>query len=178
MSVAGPITRPHHPRKRLASVHPFTYALTLAVLFAVVNCTTTTTTYSRPSSTAVPAADAIRLEVLAMMDSSARAWNHGDLDGFIAFYDPTLATTFVTPESILRGPIAIRAVYAPRFSPGGIRDSLSFENMEVDVLSPDVVNVIAYYRLMRGDSTTARGPTSLVMRRRGGGWRIVHDHSS
>ena len=46
-----------------------------------------------------------------------------------------------------------------------------------------VVNVIARYVLARHvaggrDSVTATGPTSLVMRRVGGRWRIVHDHSS
>jgi ketosteroid isomerase-like protein len=28
------------------------------------------------------------------------------------------------------------------------------------------------------DTTIGRGPTSLVMRKAGGRWRIVHDHSS
>jgi len=40
------------------------------------------------------------------------------------------------------------------------------------------MNAIAYYVLMRGDSVTARGPTSLVLRRVGGRWVIMHDHSS
>jgi ketosteroid isomerase-like protein len=69
-------------------------------------------------------------------------------------------------------------VYASRFAAGARRDSLHFEHLEVDVLAADVVNAIAYYVLMRGDSTTSRGPTSLVMRRTNGRWRIVHDHSS
>ena len=44
------------------------------------------------------------------------------------------------------------------------------------------MNVIATYVLARHvagrDSVTAQGPTSLVMRRVEGRWRIVHDHSS
>jgi ketosteroid isomerase-like protein len=63
-----------------------------------------------------------------------------------------------------------------------VRDSLSFELLDVDPLAPDVLNVIATYILARQvngrDSITARGPTSLVMRRVDGRWRIVHDHSS
>jgi ketosteroid isomerase-like protein len=38
--------------------------------------------------------------------------------------------------------------------------------------------VLAFYVLSRGDSTVARGPTSLVLLKRDGRWRIVHDHSS
>lgn len=117
-----------------------------------------------------------RTGVAAMLARGADAWNRGDLDGFMSDYVPD--ATFVTSRDVVRGVAAIRARYAPRFGPGGVRDSLSFQDLEVDVLGPDVANAIAYYVLMRGDSVTARGPTSLVVRRVEGRWRIVHDHSS
>jgi uncharacterized protein (TIGR02246 family) len=119
-----------------------------------------------------------RTEISSMMDASARAWTIGDLDGFMESYEPGSAITSVTPSGVVHGRDAIRARYASRFARGARQDSLSFENLEVDLLAPDLANVIAYYRLSRGDSTTARGPTSLVMRRRNGQWRIIHDHSS
>ena len=119
-----------------------------------------------------------RTAVVILLDSAAAAWNRGDLDGFMADYAPGSATTFVTSKGVLRGPEAIQQMYAPRFMPDATRDSLSFENVEVDVLAADALHVLAYYRLMRGDSTTARGPTSLIMRWLEGRWRITHDHSS
>jgi uncharacterized protein (TIGR02246 family) len=119
-----------------------------------------------------------RAEISSMMDASARAWTKGDLDGFMDSYEAGSEITYVTPTGVVHGRDAIRARYAPRFAGGARPDSLSFENLEVDLLAPDLANVIAYYRLSRGDSTTARGPTSLVMRRRDGQWRIIHDHSS
>lgn len=117
-------------------------------------------------------------EIAAVLAHGARAWNAGALEEFLSDYDPAATTTFVTPTAVRHGIDAIRAGYAARFASGARRDSLHFENLEVDVLSPDVVNAIAYYVLTRGDSVTARGPTSLVMRRIAGRWRIVHDHSS
>jgi len=114
--------------------------------------------------------------VAAMLDHGALAWNSGDLDGFMSDYFPE--ATFVTAGGVVRGVPAIRSRYAPRFGPGGVRDSLSFRDIEVDLLGPDVANAIAYYVLMRGDSVTATGPTSLVVRREAGRWRIVHDHST
>jgi uncharacterized protein (TIGR02246 family) len=119
-----------------------------------------------------------RTEISSMMDASARAWTRGDLDGFMDSYERGSGITYVTPAGVVHGRDAIRARYAPRFASGSRQDSLSFENLEVDLLAPDLANVIAYYRLSRGDSTTSRGPTSLVMRRRDGQWRIIHDHSS
>jgi uncharacterized protein (TIGR02246 family) len=120
----------------------------------------------------------VRREVLAVFEHGARAWDAGNLDDFISDYLPDSETTFITKTRVLHGVSAIRAVYAPRFAPGAQRDSLRFQGVEIDILTPDVVNAIAWYVLMRGDSITARGPTSLVMRRVSGRWLIVHDHSS
>jgi hypothetical protein len=117
-------------------------------------------------------------EVTTMFARSASAWNRGELDTFMTDYLPGDRTTYVTSKGVIHGPAAIRERYAPRFAPGGMHDSLSFEGIEVDPLAPDVINVIAYYVLMRGDSLVARGPTSLVMIRQDGRLRIVHDHSS
>lgn len=125
-----------------------------------------------------PATDAAeaRAGVTALLAHGAGAWNRGDLDGFISDYAPD--ATFVTGRGVVRGAAAIRERYAPRFGPGGVRDSLSFRDIEVDLLGLDVANAVAFYVLMRGDSVTATGPTSLVVRRVEGRWRIVHDHSS
>ena len=117
-------------------------------------------------------------EVTTMFERSATAWNRGDLDTFMTDYLPGDRTTYVTNKGIIHGPAAIRERYAPRFAPGGTHDSLSFEGIEVDPLAPGVINVIAYYVLMRGDSLVARGPTSLVMVREDGRLRLVHDHAS
>lgn len=119
-----------------------------------------------------------RTEIAAMMQESAHNWTGGNLDAFMDSYEIGDVPTFVTPRGVIHGRDSIRAVYAPRFVVGALHDSLSFEKMEVDLLAPGLANVIAYYRLTRGDSTTGYGPTSLVMRKRDGTWRIIHDHSS
>ena len=119
---------------------------------------------------------AAREGALALLDHGAAAWNRGDLAGFMSDY--TSDASFVTPRQVVHGRADIQARYAPRFAPGGVRDSLYFQDLEVDLLAPDALNAIAYYVLQRGDSIVARGPTSLVMRKIGGRWYIAHDHSS
>ncbi|HEY2026935.1 MAG TPA: SgcJ/EcaC family oxidoreductase [Gemmatimonadaceae bacterium] len=123
-----------------------------------------------------------RAEIESMLAHSAESWNRGDLDAFIDDYVASDATTYIGSRGVLRGPAAIRQAYAPRFAAGAIRDSLSFQLIDVDPVGPDALNVIATYILARRvggrDSVTARGPTSLLMRRIDGRWRIAHDHSS
>lgn len=155
-------------------------AMVAAMMLAMPACLVWTTSSGKivPVTMSAAQVDSARLDILTMMNRSAAAWNRGDLDAFVSDYDSVQAATFIGGKGIVRGRTAIRAEYAPRFAAGGQRDSLSFENVEVDLLAPDAANVIAYYRLMRGDSTTGRGPTSLVMRKRGNSWKITHDHSS
>jgi len=154
-------------------------ALVSACVVVPLNSTTGATSQSAQVAVTHAARDSAAREIAVMMQASAMAWNRGDLDAFVNYYEPDTTTTYIGRNGIVRGRAAIRAVYAPRFAPGGVRDSLSFDNTEIDLLAPGVANVISWYRLMRGDSTTARGPTSLVMRHDADGqWRIVHDHSS
>ena len=117
-------------------------------------------------------------EAAAMLAHGAAAWNRGDLDAFMSDYLPGARTSFVTNQGVLHDLDEIRARYAPRFAPGGTRDSLSFERIETDWLAPGVAYMNAVYVLSRGDSVVARGPTSLVLLKHEGRWRIVHDHSS
>ena len=144
-----------------------------AALVALASCAPAPRTVA-PAPSAYPAA--ARGAVLALLAHGAAAWDRGDLDGVVSDYASD--ASFVTPRQVLHGVTEIRARYAPRFAPGGVRDSLFFQDLEVDGLGPDALNAIAYSVLQRGDSITARGPTSLVMRFRGGRWFIVHDHSS
>jgi uncharacterized protein (TIGR02246 family) len=153
----------------------------LAVTPALAACTRAAGAPAEPDARA--AAEA-RAGVEAMFARGAASWNRGDLDAFVADYVPGTRTTYIGSRGIVRGRAAIRAAYAPRFAPGARRGTLRFENLEVDLLGPGVANAIAYYVLSErtaagADSTVARGPTSLVMRRDAGGrWRIAHDHSS
>jgi uncharacterized protein (TIGR02246 family) len=122
-----------------------------------------------------------RAEIVSMLAHSAESWNRGDLDAFVDDYVASDATTYIGSRGVLRGPAAIRQAYAPRFA-GAPRDSLSFDLLDVDPVAPDALNVIATYILTRRvagrDSIIAKGPTSLLMRRVDGRWRIAHDHSS
>jgi uncharacterized protein (TIGR02246 family) len=136
--------------------------------------------YGARATPIVPLADAveIRREVMRTLAHGAAAWNKGNLEDFVSDYLDDSGTTYVGKRGLLHGMPAIRDAFADRFAPGAPRDSLHFEAVEVDILAPDVVNTVALHVLMRGDSVTSRGPTSLVMRRVAGRWRIVHDHSS
>jgi len=117
-------------------------------------------------------------ELQALLDQSARAWNAGDLDGFLITYARDSATTFVTTRGPVYGFETIRERYAPRFAPGAERDSLHFTDFTVRMMGTDYVLSTARYVLMRGDSVTATGPFTVIWEHRPEGWRMIHDHTS
>jgi uncharacterized protein (TIGR02246 family) len=115
---------------------------------------------------------------MEVLDGAAGSWNRRDLEAFLSDYPEDRRATFVSRQGVLHGRAEIRERYVPRFSSEAPRDSLSFENVEADALAPDVVHVIAWYRLTRGDSLVTRAPTSLVLIRVDGRWLILKDHTS
>ena len=139
----------------------------MLVLAALVACAPSPTPRTDPTP-----------ELQALMAQSARAWNAGDLDGFLITYARDSATTFVTTRGPISGFEAIRGRYAARFDPRAERDSLTFTDFTVRMLGPDHVLSTARYVLTRGDSVTATGPFTVIWERRPEGWRMVHDHTS
>jgi len=118
--------------------------------------------------------------VLEMLETSATAWNRGDLESFLSDYEDASSTTFVGSSGILSGVDQIREKYSAGFGPGAERDSLRFEDVRVRELSPLIGIVTARWVLYDRGVTRAAGPFTLVMRthRPGMGWKIIHDHSS
>lgn len=116
--------------------------------------------------------------IRALMSRSAAAWNAGDLDGYMEAFADGASTSFVTAEGPVYGRPAIRALYAPRFEPGAERDSLRLEELSIRPLPPLIGIVTGRFVLEDDDGVSATGWFSVVVRRAGEGWRIVHDHSS
>lgn len=118
----------------------------------------------------------VEVSVETMLDRMAEAWNDGDLDGVMSFYADAASTTLVTPEGPVFGRDAIRAVYAPWFDTGARRPRVRFEEIQVRTLPP-LVGIVTGRRVVRSTSLdSGAGWFTLVVRRVGDGWRIVHDH--
>lgn len=118
----------------------------------------------------------VEVSIETMLERTAEAWNDGDLDGVMSFYADAASTALVTPEGPVFGRDAIRAVYAPWFEAGARRPRIHFEEIQVRTLPP-LVGIVTGRRGARPASLDpGAGWFTLVVRRVGDGWRIVHDH--
>jgi len=118
------------------------------------------------------------LEIAAMLQRSASDWN-GDLAGFMSDYANDSLTSYMAGGHVQYGWQALYDRYQKTyFAPGKSRDSLSFEELRVRVLTPDFAYATARFKLSHRDSVVASGPFTLVLQKQGDRWRILHDHTS
>jgi len=118
-------------------------------------------------------------EIAAMLTRSAADWNRGDLSGFMSDYAKDSLTSYMSNGHVQYGWQALYDRYQTNyFAPGKSRDSLSFDDLRVRVLTPDFAYATARFKLSRRDSTVASGPFTLVLQKQGDRWRILHDHTS
>lgn len=121
-------------------------------------------------------------EIKQMLRSSAVSWNQGDLDGFLDDYWNSEELTFSGPGGVTRGWEEVRSRYEQSYwAPGAVRDSLSFEDLEVFPLGANHALALGRYvlhALGQGGGVSSTGYFSLVLRRTQEGWKIMHDHTS
>ena len=130
------------------------------------------------SAPGVPLGDPPR-EISAMLQRSAADWNRGDLAGFMSDYARDSLTSYMAGGHVQYGWQPLYDRYQKNyFAPGKSRDSLSFDELRVRVLTPDFAYATARFKLTRRDSVVASGPFTLVLQRQGDRWRILHDHTN
>ena len=128
-------------------------------------------------ATADPARD--RSDILAVLNAQAEAWNRGDLDAFVVGYRRSEETVFAGGDKVHRGFDAMvkryREAYPTREKMGRLTFSrITFEQQEGD----RAVMTGAWELELAGSEKCPGGVFTLIWRRFGDGWKIVHDHTS
>jgi ketosteroid isomerase-like protein len=114
-----------------------------------------------------------------VLDAQVAAWNRGDLEGFMTGYWRSPELVFCSGAAVTKGWDATLERYRKRYqSEGREMGELRFESLEVLMLGPDGAAARGEYWLRTSDGKEPHGRFTLIIRRLGGAWRIVHDHTS
>lgn len=107
------------------------------------------------------------------------AWNHHDLDAFLAGYWNSADLTFFSGAKQTSGWQATldryRATYA---SPGHEMGTLEFSELRIEMLGSEAAFVRGAWHLTMPDGKTPHGLFTLIFRKFPDGWKIIHDHTS
>ena len=115
--------------------------------------------------------------IQALLNQQVRAWNAGDIDGFMQTYWHSPELTFSGGGKTTRGWQATHDRYKARYPDKATMGTLSFSDLEYRCLGRDVALVLGQWHLETRKGNP-HGNFSLVLQRLDGKWLIVHDHSS
>lgn len=107
------------------------------------------------------------------------AWNHHDLDAFMAGYWNSPELSFFSGAQETSGwQSTLDRYHATYASPGHEMGTLEFSALRIEMLAPDAAFVRGAWHLTMPNGKTPHGLFTLVFRKFPEGWKIVHDHTS
>jgi ketosteroid isomerase-like protein len=114
-----------------------------------------------------------------VMQTQVDAWNHHDLEGFMAGYWNSPELTFFSGATETHGwPAALERYRKHYQAPGTEMGKLEFRDLQVVILGTGAAFVRGKFLLTLSDGKQPHGLFTLVFRQFPEGWRIIHDHSS
>lgn len=115
-------------------------------------------------------------ELIRIHDLQRKAWNEGDIEGFMAHYWKSNKMTYQSGDSRLMGWDALLDRYNKVY-PKGNMGTLEFSDLIVHVLSDDSAYVLGKWKL-KAETWTREGLFTTILKKMEDGWKIIHDHSS
>jgi len=135
--------------------------------------------YAQESGSPLHTATRAELDVVKVVLAQEKAWNAGDLEGYVKGYKDSPDTLFVGRQ-VSKGYAQILEDYKHNYSTRASMGTLTFSELEVYSLSDTFAVCLGKYHLDRPkkDGGGADGMFSLVLEKTGDGWRIVLDHTT
>jgi uncharacterized protein (TIGR02246 family) len=128
-----------------------------------------------PNACAADSEAAIKHVLTAQQD----AWNRRDLDAFMSSYWDSPELTFFSGNKETRGWQATLERYRATYnSPGHAMGKLDFSDLRIEMLGPKAAFVRGAWHLTMPQGKNPEGKFTLIFRRFGDGWKIIHDHTS
>ncbi len=133
----------------------------------------------RPGALRAQQQDGAEADIRAVLAAQAAAWNAGDLEGFMDGYTRGPDLRFASGGEVTRGWPETLDRYRRRYPDRAAMGTLTFSDLEINVLSADAAVGFGRWRLRMAAGAEPAGLFTLLWRREGDGkWRIVADHTS
>jgi ketosteroid isomerase-like protein len=116
--------------------------------------------------------------VQQVLEQQQAAWNHHDLEAFMAGYWNSPELTFFGAKRASGWQATLDRYRKTYQGAGREMGNLEFSDLKIEQLAPDAAFVRGSWKLIMSDGKTPHGFFTLVFRKFPEGWKIVHDHSS
>jgi ketosteroid isomerase-like protein len=132
-----------------------------------------------PEDNPLHTASRLELDVVKVLLAQERAWNRGDLEGYMQGFKNS-PETLVVARQVSKGYGEILTEYKQDFPNKASMGMLGYSQLEVHPLSDTFAVCIGHYHLERTkkEGGSADGLFSAVFEKTDAGWKIVVDHTS
>lgn len=118
-----------------------------------------------------------KIQILRLLERQEKAWNAGNLEGFMETYWKSEKLVFVGSHGPTYGWQATLNNYKKSYPDKTAMGKLAFKVIDVSKIDTKTVFVIGRFELTRKIGDLA-GHFTLLIQKRNGKWLIVSDHSS
>lgn len=117
-------------------------------------------------------------KVQAMISDGVKAWNQGDLEGFLKTYWKSDKTVFNTGGTLVQGYTNIQAQYKTWYpSPSGM-GTTEFTDIVLRDIAPTAKVAMGVWKVLLPSKIILKGRFTWIIGKKSEGWRITHDHTS
>lgn len=143
---------------------------TIATAFLIFHMSTSSPAQNASDNRSISA-------IRAVIDAQRDAWNKGDIEGYMAGYEVSDHTVFVSGDTVTHGWKTVLDRYKKGYDTREKMGELTFSDLEFTILSKDSVVVLGRWLLKRSKDEP-HGRFTLIFKKTRLGWRIIHDHTS
>lgn len=149
-----------------------------ALVAALLLIATASALAAEPDTTSTSATNsAIADTIRSALTVQAEAWNRGDIDTFMQTYWNSPELTFSSGGKTTRGWQETLDGYKKRYPTPERMGKVQFDELDVILLGETAALVLGRWNLQR-EQDPIGGNFSLVFRKFGDRWLIIHDHTS
>jgi ketosteroid isomerase-like protein len=116
-------------------------------------------------------------EIVAVLMQQQEFWNNGDIKGYMKGYYKSDSLRFVSGGKVTYGWQTTLDRYLKSYPDKSAMGRLVFSEIDVKPLSEESALVFGKWELQR-KSDHPWGLFTLIFKKTGCGWRIIHDHTS
>ena len=120
-----------------------------------------------------------RAAIRALLMRQQDAWNAGDVETFMDDYVKSDSLRFTSGGSVRYGWQATLERYYTTYPDRDAMGTLTFDDLKIDILSPEWALVFGSWYLVRGGEwEDIGGRYTLLMSRTPEGWKVLYDHTA
>lgn len=116
-------------------------------------------------------------DILAVLEAQRQSWNEGDMEEYMQGYEQSDSLVFIGKNGPKYGWKTTLDNYKKSYPDKSAMGILTFDIKKVKLLSSDHAFVIGSWHLKIGNKEP-QGWFTLLLRKSGGKWKVIADHTS